>query len=67
MPRKRIALSMLKGMENNSTLSGRKPKKPKPYRAARTVTARLAELKSEGAFGFTLAAAMMLPSSDTLN
>ena len=65
VPRKRIALSMRKETENNSTLSGLKPKKPILSHTTKTGTAQLAEVKSEGAFGSALAAAMMRPSSDT--
>lgn len=65
VPRKRIALSMRKESDSNTSSRAQKVEKPKPPRVVKTGTARPSEVKSEGALASALAAAMKRPSSDT--
>ena len=65
VPRKRIALSMRKEVDANKAPRGKTAEKPNPRRMSKTGTARPLEVKSEGAFGSALAAAMKQPPKGT--
>ena len=65
VPRKRIALSMRKEVDANKAPRGKTAEKSNPSRVAKTGTARPPEVKSEGAFGSALAAAMKQPPKGT--
>lgn len=65
VPRRRIALSMRKEVDANKAPRGKTAEKSNPSRVAKTGTARPPEVKSEGAFGSALAAAMKQPPKGT--